>query len=285
MISYLLYRFVIFLFSIIPMQWIYAISNGLRWIFYRILRYRYAVVKGNIQRCFPEKSSEEQEKIIYDFYLNFTDVILESIKGLSMSDKVINQRYNLTNRTVLDRYIDSGQSVILAATHFTNWEWGGVSIGIDFPDKIIALFKSMNNKRVESDVVRRRSKSGLKLISTKETRILKDLIPEGKAIIMAADQNPSNIKDAIWVRFFNVETACLHGIEKYALPFHMPVLYCEMERVSRGQYQYRFIEIWDGIEAVEPTVITQRYMSSLEKTIRKNPHNWLWTHKRWKHFR
>lgn len=84
------------------------------------------------------------------FYLNFTDVILESLKGLSLSDKAINQRYNLTNRAVLDRYLDSGHSVILAATHFTNWEWGGVSIGIDFPEKIIALFKSINNKRVRS---------------------------------------------------------------------------------------------------------------------------------------
>jgi KDO2-lipid IV(A) lauroyltransferase len=285
MISYFLYRFAIFLFSIMPLQWIYVISNGLRWIFYRILKYRYTVVKGNIQRCFPEKSSEEQEKIIYDFYLNFTDVILESLKGLSLSDKAINQRYNLTNRAVLDRYLDSGHSVILAATHFTNWEWGGVSIGIDFPEKIIALFKSINNKRVEADIVQRRSKSSLKLISTKETRLLKDLIPEGKAIIMAADQNPSNIKEAIWVRFFNVETACLHGIEKYALPYNLPVLYCDMERVSRGQYQYSFIEIWDGVEPIEASVITQRYMSSLEKTIRKNPHNWLWTHKRWKHIR
>lgn len=102
---------------------------------------------------------------------------------------------------MLSNYLNQQKSVILAATHFTNWEWGGVSIGVDFPNKILALYKSIRNFRIEQDVIRRRAKSSLVLLNTRETRNMIDRLPEGVGVIMAADQNPSNIKEAIWVTF------------------------------------------------------------------------------------
>lgn len=70
------------------------------------------------------------------------------------------------------------------------------------------------------------------LLPTSETRKMVDEIPKGKLILLMADQNPSNVRDAIWVKFFNKETACLHGLEKYSKTYNLPVIYMGMQRVK-----------------------------------------------------
>ena len=283
MLAYIFFRLIVAIVSFIPLNILYSISNFVKWVLHRGVKYRRNIVESNLKACFPEKNKDEIEYLISQFYNNFSQVLLEGLKALSMDEAEINRRYVVKNPKVLSNYLNQQKSVILAATHFTNWEWGGVSIGVDFPNKILALYKSIRNFRIEQDVIRRRAKSSLVLLNTRETRNMIDRLPEGVGVIMAADQNPSNIKEAIWVTFFNRDTACLHGIEKYAIPYHLPVLYCDMKRVSQGHYEYSFVEIWDGRTPVQPGQITQKYMSALESTIRNKPENWLWSHKRWKH--
>ena len=121
------------------------------------------------------------------------------------------------------------------------------------------------------------------LIPTSETRLIKEEIPKGKLIIMMSDQNPSNIKDAIWVHFLNQDTACVHGMEKYALNHQLPIVFVDIQRVKRGYYELTFSPLIEDPSQHKPGEITQIYMSRLETIIGTNPPDWLWTHKRWKH--
>ena len=59
--------------------------------------------------------------------------------------------------------------------------------------------------------------------------------------------------------------------------------FVDIQRVKRGYYELTLEEITDDPTVLEPGEITQRYANMLEKAILKNPQNWLWTHRRWKH--
>jgi hypothetical protein len=56
----------------------------------------------------------------------------------------------------------------------------------------------------------------MQMIAVQETKSIFENKPETPvAVIMAADQSPSNLERAIWVKFLNQDTACLHGPETY----------------------------------------------------------------------
>ena len=63
----------------------------------------------------------------------------------------------------------------------------------------------------------------------------------------------------------------------------MPVIFMDIQRVKRGYYSVTFSVLYDGKEKVEELEITRRYAAILEKIIRRTPHLWIWSHKRWKH--
>ncbi len=103
--------------------------------------------------------------------------------------------------------------------------------------------------------------------------------------IMAADQNPGDVKKAHWVDFLGRDTACLHGPENYAKFNNLPVVFFDLTRIKRGYYKMEIKKLVDKPLETEPGEITQKYMSALAKAIYKAPENWLWSHKRWKHKR
>ena len=67
------------------------------------------------------------------------------------------------------------------------------------------------------------------------------------------------------------------------MKFHLPVYFCYTKRLRAGDYSIRFDEIYDGVEQVEPSEITRRYVERLEAMIKESPELWLWSHNRWKH--
>jgi KDO2-lipid IV(A) lauroyltransferase len=85
------------------------------------------------------------------------------------------------------------------------------------------------------------------------------------------------------VNFLNQQTPVFAGTEKIARKFNYPVLFASMKKIKRGYYE---IEIRMAVE--EPALapaggITRSHTAALERSIREQPHTWLWSHRRWKH--
>ncbi|MDQ3140748.1 MAG: lysophospholipid acyltransferase family protein [Bacteroidota bacterium] len=274
---------ILWYFKYLPFSILYLKSDIVKNFLQYIIRYRRSVVDSNLDRCFPKLSSHEKRKIISNIYKNISDILLEGLKGLSMSKEEILNRYPYKNKRIIDEYLNKGKSVIVAPCHFANWEWGVLAFGFNFPGKSIGIYKRINNPRIEKDMKARRALSGIQLFSTEETRMMIDEIPKGKLIVLMSDQNPSNAKEAIWVKFMGQDTACLHGMEKYAHRYELPVFFFDIHRTSRGNYLAEFILLEENILQRTKGEITQEYMTKLEQTVKQNPGDWLWTHKRWKH--
>lgn len=283
MFLYWIVRFFVGFFEILPFNLLRFLVQLMRIILQYIVRYREKVLEDNVLRCFPNIRKRELISFKKQVYENLAFILLEGIKGLSFKEKDIILRNPIEPADQIEKYLKNGQSVIAVCPHYNNWEWTVLSTGYTFKNRSVGIYKQINNQYVERYIKKLRAKSSMMLLSTKETRFVADEIPKGKLILLMSDQNPSNISDAIWVKFFNQDIACLHGLEKYALKYNLPVFYFQQERIKPFYYKVHCKLLYEHPQELRPNELTQLFMSEVESTITQNPYPWLWTHKRWKH--
>src|SRR5436190_7342887 len=100
------------LISHLPLFILYRISDFLYFIIYHVIGYRKKVVNENLRKSFPEKSGKEIEQITKEFYLNLTDLIVETIKTLSISKIELSKRVK-NDLTIPFSYTKQGKSIIV----------------------------------------------------------------------------------------------------------------------------------------------------------------------------
>ncbi len=285
-ILYYLFRLSLSLLKIVPFIFLYGISDLICFLMYYIIRYRKDVVLNNLKCSFPEKSEVDIKKVAKGFYRNLSDILVESIKGYSMSQEKLTKRYKVNNSEIVNKYLGEGKTVIALASHYCNWEWGIEAVAPSFMNRVLALYQPVKNTYIDKYLSEKRKKGGMSLVPVFETRKSFEEAEENPALfIMAADQNPGNVEKAIWVNFLGRDTACLYGPEYYARKYDIPLVYFNVQREKRGYYNLIIKEICKHPATTEPGYITQLYMNTLVSIIREKPENWLWSHKRWKHKR
>jgi len=284
--SKIAYYLFIYPISKLPYPLLYGLSNFLFFLIYRLIGYRKEVVLNNIKQSFPEKSKEEHEKIMKDFYRHFCDFILESIKSFTLSKEEALKRFKLLNPEVVDEIYEEGKDIIFVGGHYNNWEILAISIGMQMKTLPFGIYKPLSNKFFDRIVRESRERYRLKLCPVKE---VKDMITtdfgEPKGTIFAVDQSPSNPTKSYWTTFLNQETAMLFGAEKYAKELNLPVVFCRIDKTKRGYYTGTMKVVCYDPSKTEYGEITQLCNIEVEKQVQEDPQYWLWSHKRWKHKR
>ncbi|MDB9701945.1 lipid A biosynthesis acyltransferase, partial [Flavobacteriales bacterium] len=106
--SKILFYLIIIPLSVLPYFVLYGISNVMFLLFYYVVGYRKKVIVKNIYSAFPDKSEKEKKKLVRKFYLHFTDLIVESIKNFTVSEKQIKKRVLFENIELIDSLYDEG---------------------------------------------------------------------------------------------------------------------------------------------------------------------------------
>nr|WP_255594056.1 lysophospholipid acyltransferase family protein [Pontibacter sp. HSC-14F20] len=274
--------------SLLPLPVLYLLADFLFVLVYYVIGYRKKVVLQNLRNSFPEKSEQEIQGIARAFYRQFPDLIVEILKLASMDAAEMRRRIVFSNQEVLDDYVQRGGTVITMGSHSGNWEWilsaGAVQFG--FPAE--GVYKPLKNEFFEEFMLYLRGRLGARLIKMKDT--MRDFVRNRKTprvVAMLSDQTPPYGEIQFWTTFLNQDTPFFVGAEKLAHAFGCPVLFLDVERIKRGHYCLTFDVLSDGTtKPGEGTfLITEGFARKLETSIRRNPANYLWTHKRWKHKR
>jgi KDO2-lipid IV(A) lauroyltransferase len=240
----------------------------------------------NLERSFPEKDEKEIKKIAKAFYKHLCDLLVEGIKGFSMSKSTLHKRYKFKNPELMREYYDKGISVVSVGAHYGNWEWGIIIVPTEIQHKLYAFYTPISNKHLERYITRERNKLGSHMINLKELRnAFRINYNEPVTLFFGADQNPSNPNATYWMTFLNQETGCLLGPEYFARRYKMPVVYYDVQRVKRGYYEVELKKLEEHPENTKPGELTEKYMRFVESIVRKKPENYLWSHRRWKHKR
>jgi Kdo2-lipid IVA lauroyltransferase/acyltransferase len=261
---------------------LYALSDGIAYLLRNVLKYRLTVVRINVNAALTGLDKAAKAQIENKFYKTLSDNFIESIKGFSCSLEFLKKRYKVLNPEILKEEYNNGKSVLLAGSHYNNWEWGIQVFDSWFDHKICGIYQVVSNPWIHKYLMHKRSRYGMVLVSARNAIKNIQMLEGLHATMILNDQSPSNMERAIWYNFLGIDTPFVHGLEAIATKTNWPVYYYEVIRKKRGYYE---IEL--SIISAEPAKagfneITATYASKLERTILKAPENWLWSHKRWK---
>ena len=282
MFTYIIFRLVVFLFRITPLWLVHFYSNILYYILFYLVRYRRKVVFANLKNSFPEKSEEEITVITKKYYKHLSDLILESIKGYTLSVKKLLKRFSIVNAEIETKLFEQGKNIVFVGGHLGNWEWGTRATPYLLLHDVVILYKPLKNIYIDAYLNKLRQKDNTKMQSINTTGRAFANHQKPYTVIMLSDQNPSNKKKAIWIDFLNQPTPCLHGVELYSKKYKMPVVFFNITKEKRGFYKIDFELITENPQDEKKGQIVKKYMTALEKRIKKQPENWLWSHRRWK---
>lgn len=279
----LLYYIIIIPLSLLPHFILYRISDILCVIMKDILSYRKDIILGNIKRSFPDKTVDQQLEIYRNFYRHFCDLLIENLKGFTITKTQIKSRLKMSNPELVNDYFEKGKSIILIGGHYNNWEVTAQGCPVYLKHELYAIYKPLKSDFYNNKMRSTRGKFGLHLTPMKLTKKYFELETKNpKAIIFGSDQSPSNVKNAYWTKFLNQDTGFLFGAEKYAKDYNYPVIYVHIEKVKRGFYMVNFELICEDPNSLKHGEIIKLFAEKLEKNIIDRPPYWLWSHHRWK---
>lgn len=249
-----------------------------------VLRYREAVIQKNLTSSFPAKSAGEIPKLMSAYYRHMSDLLLEPFLFYLAPGTLRKRLANYINPEVLQLLYKERRSVIVFASHYGNWEYlVNLPEVTDYP--VYTAYSPIKSGFLDSLMIRLRSFLGVRLIPKKgfyrQALALLRQTAVPNLLVVIADQRPAPGNDKFHISFLDQDTAVQTGGERMAASSHAAIVYVESRRKSQFSYDFTF-QLIENPDRSTPLSVTKAYYRFLEKSIRRRPSYWLWSHNRWK---
>jgi KDO2-lipid IV(A) lauroyltransferase len=281
MMSAILYYCVVYPLSLLPLWILFRISDLLFLLFISILPYRKKVVQSNIKKSFPDLNSKDHAVLVRGFYRHFSDLLIESIKNLSISKEELLRRMKVINPEVLVELEKSKKSTLFVAGHFNNWEWFITAQALLVPNHSYGIGMPLSNGFWDKKLTERRQRFGLTVVNAQTYKSIFNL-EKPVSVLVLSDQAPADSRKSYWMEFLNQPTPILFGVEQMANEVDLNVVYFDVKKAKRGQYSIEFTVLTTDARSLPYGHLTEQHVHLLEKSIMDEPCHWLWSHKRWK---
>jgi KDO2-lipid IV(A) lauroyltransferase len=229
-------------------------------------------------------SHQERKILEKNFYKHFCDVIVEILKGLTISKNEIKKRIRIKNLDLIEDYYQKNKNIILYAAHHGNWEWL-TFISLFVPYKTITLYQPLSNNYFNELMKYIRERPGTLCVeSEKGYKTILQHIQKGQLTFSAiiGDQSPPKVSSPYWVDFLHQKTAFLTGAARIIQKTKQDVIFPEFKKFKRGIYELEFKVLNNRAFNNGSFPCIDNYAIQLENTINRYPEMWLWSHRRWK---
>ena len=113
LVAYILIYPILWMISLLPFRLLYMVSDFLYLFMFHLVGYRRKVVNANLNLVFPNKTQHDITVISKKFYHHLCDLMVESIKLMTISEFDLKRRYKFTNINELKQYEDGERSIVL----------------------------------------------------------------------------------------------------------------------------------------------------------------------------
>lgn len=270
--------------SLLPLFLLYRLADAFYLLIFYVFKYRRKVVKENLCNAFPYKSSAEIKAIEKEYYKFLSSLFVEVIKMKSISRKELSKRVKFKNIDLVEAYLQNNESVLFCSSHYGNYEWVCMAIGLNFSGQHYPIYKPLSSEAFDNWFFKMRSKFGNKMVAMRQTlRAIQSSKGTANMFTFGSDQAPSKDESNYWTTFLNQETSVQLGIEKIAKKTNRPIFYLKINYLKRGYYEVDCVPICLQPAETAEFEITEMHTHFLEGMIKDEPAYWLWSHRRWKH--
>ena len=227
-------------------------------------------------------NSEKDRKIIIDnMWGNYGRIFAEYMYIKKYRQNSLSNNINVVGQNILDEIKNSNEPVIFISGHFNNFELMAMHLeksGID----LAAIYRPLNNKFLnplmekirKNYICKKQIKKGMS--GTKE--ILK-YFKKGTSIALMIDQR---VSEGISCNFFNRKALTTTIPAQFVKKFNCKVVPIYIERKNKNQFRLEILNPIKFFKNENIEIITSNLNKVLEKMIKRNPDQWIWTHDRWK---
>ncbi len=283
--SAIIYYLFVWPLSKCPLWLLYRLSDIMYLLFISIAPYRKKVIVSNLNRSFPDYSQQQIADLTKQFYRHFSDMLIEGVKNLGMTEDELLRRFKIKNPELMQELYQKNKSVLLVSAHYMNWEWMISGQSLFFPHQAIGIGMPLSNGFWDKKINSLRSRFGMKVIHSKIVTSTLETYKNAEiptATLVLSDQSPGDSLKSYWTTFLNQPTAVAFGAEQLANSFDQAVVFYLPKRIKRGYYQVELELITEHPKSMKWGEITELHVAKLEKRILLEPSYWLWSHKRWK---
>ncbi|WP_300378674.1 lysophospholipid acyltransferase family protein [Henriciella sp.] len=259
-------------------------SNAAGWIVKRIapLFSQNRTVKRNLRMAFPDWSEEQVEETAKAAWESAGRTAGE-LPHLPRIHPYQGDRVEVVNPEQLDAVEASGEGAVFISGHFANWEIMAAVI-CRRPVDCLVTYRALNNPHIDRRINKVRHDYGIGVLTPKGlgTRELMRALKAGRSVALMNDQK---FNQGIGVPFFGHEAMTAPGPSRLAIKYGLPIIPVSTVRTGPARFRVTIHEPirpapgLEGEEAVRDCVT--RITSFIEKSVRENPGQWFWQHRRW----
>ena len=287
------------LLGFLPLRVHYALGRFVSWLAEDVLHYRRDVVIHNLTKCFPEKNVWDLKPIRKGFYRHFGELIAETVwfGGCRNAERLHRERLvEVENPEVAARLFEAAPSLVVMYSHCGNWElYGGIEsynytdTPLPFNEQNFCVVYLRQSSEMWDEILRDNRFAPLKdrehfpgyIESRDLIRYAFSHRGEKKVYNINTDQRPYfSSTGNLEVDFLGQRVQTMTGAAAMARKLGFAVAYLTMRPDRRGHYLMRYTPICEDASQMSVQDIMQQYYTLLEKDIREQPENYLWTHQR-----
>lgn len=241
------------------------------------------IATTNIQRCFPDWSSQQQQKLAQGCLQETAKATLESgALWLRSPKKVLSLVKEISGEDVLAQAMEKGKGVILAVPHLGAWELVGVYGSTHWP--MTSLYRPPRQPYLQELIRQGRERAGAKLVPTDATgvRALYKALARGELIAILPDQDPGRASGT-FAPFFGVQANTMTLLSRLAGKSGATVLMAYAERLPKGEgYHLHFQDAPLDLAVSDSALAVNHLNQAVEQCVRQQPTQYQWTYKRFK---
>lgn len=268
--------------NLLPLSILHKLGNGLGPLVGKIIKKRGIIAKKNIELCFPDKPFTEREEIYYQSMQAAGRSIFESCAAWFMPQWRLKRMYTIDGLEHVEKLVQQGQGALFIGLHFTTIDICGAFLNLS--TSIDSFYRPNYNKAF--DYVQRKGRerhnSERQAIPRNDVRGMIKSLKQGRIIIYATDQDYGS-KHSIFVPFFNIPTATITAPSDIANMSHVGALtYTSKWNSVTKRYEIKIYPPLSNFPSGNKEVDTININQFVEKSIRENPGQYLWAHRRFK---
>lgn len=177
------------LFKCLPLGAVRLLGRCLGWLLWRCNSNAAKVCRKNIQLCWPQLSTTQQQALVRAATIEMAITALELFKVWSSSIDWVQPRIVArTNETLYNRALAANKPVILAVPHLGNWEVVGLYAATRKP--MTSMYAPIKYPAIDHIVKRSREASGASLVPTNVRGVMAMLkaLKQGEQVGILPDQ-------------------------------------------------------------------------------------------------
>lgn len=240
------------------------------------------VARRNLERAFPEKSSDEIRGILGAMWDNLGRTAGEYPHHRRIAAEA-DRRIEVRGLEIVKALAAAPRPAIFVSAHLANWEVMPIAAALH-GIYLSSVYRRPNNPDLAGVFEDRLTDPRMTLIAKGPSagRELLRVLRQDRPVAMLIDQK---LREGIPVSFFGREAMTPSAFAEFAVKLGCDVIPARIERLGGAHFRLTVLPPMEKPQTGDPAEdvrrLTQAATTHIENWVRERPSEWFWVHKRW----